>query len=337
MCALNAASLKRLPLIAEPIELWSKSTDLYSFLSDLFDDDAEGVDESGVRFSVNYKDYGVTLFDRGKSSFQAIAAEFQIVSESNRAEPSPFDDPIQIDTPPNFLKDESFGLMAKHAISLAAVLEWLLSDSQFFPLPHTLEAGEELDCSVLLAKNLYYKQSLQMLRSLLELNVLHIHFVGDQVAYTKWQNGQGDRLQLRGKGKLLQKLQENGAVDQNLGRAVDDLYAELNGNIHSAEAKMIHRGLRDREWAGLQFKTADFRAWCTYVSRAVTVSVSLLSAMRQQMRLQPADNGIVCDVCRAINSFLVEERGDDLVTLRCFRCGHQCSFDAEYAAKFGYS
>ena len=126
-------------------------------------------------------------------------------------------------------------------------------------------------------------------------------------------------------------------MDQNLGRAVDNLYAELNGTIHSTEAKMIHRGLRDREWAGLQFKTADFRAWCTYVSRAVTVSVSLLSAMRQQMRLQPADNGIVCDVCRAINRFLVEERGDASVTLRCFRCGHQGSFDAEYAAKFGYS
>lgn len=337
MCALNPALPKLFPMTAEPIELWSRSTDLYSFLGDLYDDDAEVIDQSGVRSSVNYRAYGDTLFDKGHFSLKTIAGEFQTVADRNRAEPSPFGDPIRIDTPPNFLQDESFGLMAKHSIAWAAVIEWLLSDSQFFSLPHTLEAGEELDCSMLLAKNLYYKQSLQMLRSLLELNVLHVYFVRDQVAYTRWQNGQRDRLQLRGKGQLLQKLQESGAIDQDLGKAVDDLYAELNGTIHSAEAKMLHRGLKDREWAGLQFKTNDFRAWCTYVSRTVTVSVSLLSAMRKLMEIQPADNGIVCDVCRAVNQFVIEEKGRSLVTLRCYRCGHQCSFEAEYAAGFGYS
>ena len=153
MCALDSSSVNALPLKAEPIVLWSKSSDLYSFLGDLYD--GEIIDDSCRRAPLSYRVYGETLFDRGKSPFLKTAAEFQTVAESNRPEPRPSEDPIQIDAPPNFLEDESFGLMAKHSIAWSAVVEALLSESQFFSLPHTLEAGEELDCSVLLAKNLY--------------------------------------------------------------------------------------------------------------------------------------------------------------------------------------
>lgn len=337
MCALTSSSVNALPLKSEPIALWSKSSDLYSFLCDLYDDDGEIIDQSGVRSAVNYRDYGDTLFERGKSSFVPMASEFQTIAEKNRAEPDPFGTPIQIDTPPDFLEDPSFGLMAKHSIAWAAATEALLSDSQFFSLAHILEAEEELNCSVLLAKNLYYKQALQMLRSLLELNVAHVHFAGDQVAFSQWQSGQYRVPNLRGQGKLLEDLQRKGALDPSLRKVVDDLYGELNGAIHSAEAKMLHRGLRDREWAGLQFKTIDFRDWCTYVSRVVTVSISLLFAMLREMQRQPTPNGIVCDVCRAVNQFAVEERNQFSVTLRCLRCGHQCSSDPEYASGFGFS
>jgi len=339
MCALTFSLVNALPLKADPIEAWSESTDLYSFLCDLYDDDAEVVDQSGVRRAVNSRDYGSTLFERGKASFLSIGSEFQTIAEKNQAEPSPFGDPIRIDKPPNFLKDESFGLMAKHAVLWSAVVEALLSESQFFSLPHTLEASEELDCSVLLAKNLYYKQAFQMLRSLLELNVVHVYFAGDQMAYTAWQNGQGDRLQLRGKKMLLERLQEKGAINPNLRKSVDDLYAELNGTIHNAEAKMLHRGLSDRDWAGIQFKSEDFRGWCTYLCRAVSVSVSLALAMLEEVKRQAAPNGIVCDTCRTLNQFSVEEKNESFssITLRCTRCGVHATFDAKYAAKFGYS
>ena len=214
MCALTSSSVNALPLKSEPIALWSKTTDLYGFLGDLYDDNAEIIDQSGLRSAVNYRDYGDTLFERGKSSFVPLASEFQSIAEKNRAEPDPFGTPIQIDSPPNFLEDPSFGLMAKHSIAWAAVVEALLSDSQFFSLPHILEARDELDCSGLLAKNLYYKQALQMLRSLLELNVAHVHFAGDQSAYSKWQSGQYRVPNLRGPGKLLEDLQKKGALDQ---------------------------------------------------------------------------------------------------------------------------
>jgi hypothetical protein len=134
----------------------------------------------------------------------------------------------------------------------------------------------------------------------------------------------------------LEALQKKGALDPNVSKEIADLYGELNGAIHSAEAKMLHSGLRDGEWAGLQFKAGDFREWCTYVSRVVTVSISLLLAMLQEMQRQPAPNGIVCDVCRAVNRFAFEERNQFGVTLRCLRCGHRANFDSEYAARFGF-
>jgi hypothetical protein len=337
MCALTSSSLNALPLKPEPIAGWSESTDLHSYLCDLYDDDAEMIDQSGVRTPINHRDYGETLFERGRSSFVTKASEFQTIAEKNRMEPDPFGTPIQIDSPPNFLEDKSFGLMAKHSIVWAGVTEALLSDSQFFSLPHVLEVEEELNCSVLLAKNLYYKQALQNLRSLLELNVLHVYFVGDPGEYLNWQVGRFRVPSLRRPGGLLDKLESRGAINSSLSKSIGQLYEELNGTIHSAEGKMLHRGLRDRRWAGMQFKSSEFRTWCDYVSRAVTVSTTLLLAMLEEMKRQPAPNGIVCDTCRAVNQFNLEEKGGSSVTLRCRRCGVQCTYDAEYAAKFGYA
>jgi hypothetical protein len=286
---------------------------------------------------VNYRDYGDTLFERGKSSFVPMASEFQTIAEENQAEPDPFGTPIRIDTPPDFQQDTSFGLMAKHAIAWAAVVEALLSDSQFLSLPHALEAREELNCSVLLAKNLYYKQALQALRSLLEINVLHLFFAGNPAAYADWQKGQETRWTLRGSGGLLEALQKKGALPPSVAGAASDLYKDLNKSIHSAESKMLHTGLPEGKWAGLQFKTETFVEWCTYLTRVVSVSISLLLAMLREMQSLPAPNGVVCNVCRAVNQFDVEERTPTSFTLRCLRCGCQSSFSPEYVAQFGFS
>ena len=121
MCALTSTLLNALPLKPEPVAAWSKSTDLHLFLRDLYDDNAEMIDESGVRSAVNYRDYGDTLFERGRSKSVTTASEFQIAAEKNRAEPDPFGTPIQIDIPPNFLDDKSFGSMAKHSVAWAGV------------------------------------------------------------------------------------------------------------------------------------------------------------------------------------------------------------------------
>lgn len=321
MSRLNVASVAGLPFSAEPILLWAEKSDLFSFLRDLH----EGV-----------PDYGKDVFERGRNSFEVLAAEFGAIAEERKQEPIPDEmGPMPSEEVIDFRADGFYGLMAKHAVACDAVVGELLSESCFFSLPHILEAREELECSVLLAKNCYYKQALQVLRSLLELNVLHLYFTGDQAAYGAWQNGDYRVPRLRGRGGLVEVLCEKGVISTGLGKEVSELYEALNGTIHSSEKRMVNRGLRDRRWAGLQFKRDEFQLWCEQTSAVVTVSVKLLSAMSEELARHP-DAGIVCCVCRAVNQFSVEDRSSNSVTLRCCRCGQQNAFSAEYAKRHGF-
>jgi hypothetical protein len=82
MCPVGPACLNALPLEAQPITLWSKSGDLFTFLTELYDDNGEIIDESGSRSAVNYRDYGDTLYEQGRLSFLNLAAEFQTLAPS---------------------------------------------------------------------------------------------------------------------------------------------------------------------------------------------------------------------------------------------------------------
>ena len=219
MSLIPAACLDALPLSPESISRWSTDGDLLVFLRNLHDWTTEAANGSGQRFPVNYRSYGDTQYEQGKSSFREIASEFQRQAENHRDTAIPYG-PIRIYEPIDCLEDTTFGLLAKHAIAWDAVVEALLSDDGFFSLPIILEARTELDCSVLLAKHLYYKQALQVLRGLLELNVLHVHFAGDERDYAAWQVGnyrvpnlRGDQPERQG---LLRRLLQKGAIAQDV-------------------------------------------------------------------------------------------------------------------------
>lgn len=340
MSLIPAVCLGALPLLPEPINVWSPAGDLFLFLGDLCDLDAEMIDAAGRRTAVNYRSYGETLYEQGRSSFLDSASEFKSLAESHRDTPIPYG-PIRIDEPIDFMRDASFGCMAKHAIAWDAVVNALLSEDGFFSLPHILEARSELDCSVLLAQRLYYKQALQVLRGLLELNVLHVYFAVDEAAYADWQNGNYRVPNLRGdkpgREGLLHRLFVGGAIAQDVKDDADRLYEELNGKIHSTEASMVNAGLRRRQWAGLQFKEEQFRTWCQYVGRVVTVGTKLLAAMLQQTERAGRQDGIVCSTCRTVGQFAVEDRSWDSITLRCLRCGWASGFSSEYARRYGFS
>src|ERR1019366_3191973 len=66
---------------------------------------------------------------------------------------------------------------------------------------------------------------------LLELNVLHVYFVGDVAAYRDWQNSDYRVPHLRGSDGLLRKLRRKGAIDETISNEVDDLYDKLSGTI----------------------------------------------------------------------------------------------------------
>ncbi len=162
----------------------------------------------------------------------------------------------------------------------------------------------------------------------------------DEASYTDRQKGnyripnlRGDRPGRKG---LLHRLFAKGAISEDVKDDAGSLYEALSRTIHSTEASMINAGLPSRQWTGLQFKEDQFRSWCQYVGRVVTVGAKLLAAMLQEIQRLPRQDGIACSTCRAVGQFVVEERSRDSVTLRCLRCGWQSSFSPQDARRYGF-
>jgi hypothetical protein len=76
----------------------------------------------------------------------------------------------------DFYQDARFGQIAKYTIALECCIQSLLEDAGFYSLAHVLESESDMECSLLLASNFYYKQAIQMLRNILEEVFLPIHF-----------------------------------------------------------------------------------------------------------------------------------------------------------------
>jgi hypothetical protein len=264
-----------LPLSPQPVAEWSDDSDVAKFLVRLFDIDSHATDENGQALTVNYKTYGISLFQEGRQRFIREAGEFRGVALDHQNSPIP-EFEVRIDDVIDFTRDTAFGLMAKYAVVWDAILDTILSDGAFFSLAHTLEVRTELDCSMLLAKQLYYKQALQTLRGLLELSVLHVAFAANASSYEAWQNGDYRIPSLRGKNGLLKTLVGEKVLTSDVATRVGDLYEQLNGTIHSTEGKMIHTGLDKGRWAGLQFKSDQHHDWCNFVAQTLSVCIDLL-------------------------------------------------------------
>ncbi len=246
-------SLKVLPFTPEPISKWAYECDLMQFVDCL----------------LPYSEY---FFDQHRREFQAIANEFSL--NANKALPSRAAEQAA-ETIPNFQGDETFGLAAKYTIAWFIITQTLFEESSVFSEPHMLEAYTELECSVLLASNMYYKQALQTLRGFLENSVLQLHFCHNRDEFFRWKENDYRVPSMRGKNGLLSKLVKQGVLARELATLASNLYDELNGNIHGAERYLIHRGMFTGHYAGQIFKYERFQEWCDYLSRCIDFAIQV--------------------------------------------------------------
>jgi hypothetical protein len=239
----------------------------------------------------------------------------------------------------SFLEDANFGLVAKYAIAWNASYTLVLERSAFFSLPHVLESSVELDCSILLASQKYYKQALQVLRNFLEGLIIQLEFCNDQAAFSRWKSGQYRTPPLRGKGGLLKALVSNGILPAELAEVAADLYGELNGSIHNAERSLIHKGIFDGRKTGRFFRYDRFEEWCKYFSRAVDLGIQVLRTNVNQWEALRSQ-GVLCRTCHSVSGFAVVERihtaARDFTMIECESCHYTMTFTAEWAAKQGY-
>jgi hypothetical protein len=334
-----ANCLKLLDFFREPVLGWTDTCDLQAFLYDLYDTPATAIDRDGNVTVSTYRSHGRTLYERGKQQFKDKAKEFTRVATEHKSCPADGVE-IRIERIPDFTTNPDFGLMAKYAIAWSAANEAVLSESAFFSLSHTLESEDEIDCSILLASHLYYKQALQVLRSFIEISILQLFFVTNTKEFSDWQKGQFRTPPLRGRKGLLAKMASAGLLAKALADAADRAYETLNASIHGAEAKLINAGLFSGQWAGLQYKSDQFQDWTSHFSRCAHLGIRILETTVNVWLSTPKPSGIVCDTCHSANNFAVIARDATkaypTIELKCKACGTRVNYRAAYAAGFGF-
>jgi hypothetical protein len=239
---------------------------------------------------------------------------------------------------PDLENDKNLGMAVKYHIAWGGTIDEVLSESAFFSIAHILESNAELDCSILLSSNLYYKQALQILRNYIENMVLQLHFSDENDDFLLWKAGKYRVPFLRGKKGLLSLLKEKGLIPSDLVHVADKLYEELNGSIHGAESRLIHRGIFTGDWTGLLFKYDRFKEWCDFFARSVNFGIHLLSLhIKHWAKVRPK-NYISCDVCHNEDFEIKKSEfsGKLMATLSCRVCGNSQTYDADYLMRLGY-
>jgi len=313
-----------LPLSAEPIASWESKSDLQILLIEMY--------KLG-----GYSLYGVHLFEEGLKRWEKMLAEFQ--DNASKAIPSPaagkHAEPV-----PDLRNDSYFGLMAKYSIAWDGADGAVLSESAFFSLAHVLEAGTDLEASILLASNLYYRQALQMLRNYLEGLVLQLYFCNNRSDFEKWKAGSYKVPPLRGKDGLLENLQSKGVLPPDLSKLASDMYGDLNSSIHGTERRLVHAGLFEGKWAGQMFTYERFKEWCEYFARCVYFGIHALRLSTNLWDNKRPRDRIYCDICHNENvaEFKIDKSrlNEGIVSFTCRRCGSERRFSGEWATRQGY-
>jgi hypothetical protein len=324
--------LALLPFAAQPVSAWGGDSDLLRFLTCLFDKPATLIDSGGKEYHGTYSSHGLYLYVHGTKQVQELSTSFG--ERARAATPAPAAS-TKVEPVPDFAADPNFGLMAKYYIAWDGVVNEVLSESAFFSIAHVLESQAELACSILLASNLYYKHALQVLRNYIEGAVLQLYLCGNLSAFSDWKANSFRTPSFRGRSGMLEDLVARGILPGTLADKASALYGELNGCIHSAEDKLIHRGAFTGEWSGLIFQYDRFQEWCGYVTQCISHGLHVLRiGVNLWNEMLAADvAGIRCSTCHGKNNFDASERqlpGRALTTLECRTCGNRMTFASDW-------
>lgn len=176
--------LTHLPFSPEPVSQWNDKTDLLEFLCTLYDREMTSLMEDGNTYIVNMRWWGKEVFEMEREGFQPRIERFDSAARESALVPKAAGQAVAI---PNFCDDPRLGKAAKHYIGYLRSVFRTLEDGVFFSIAHVLESVDDLKCYIELAAQLYYKQSLQVLRNFLEDLTLPIHFCDSPQEYLNWK------------------------------------------------------------------------------------------------------------------------------------------------------
>lgn len=242
------------------------------------------------------------------------------------------------DKPPNFYEDVSFGLAAKYLIAWNEGVMSALSSGAFFSIAHILESIDDINCSLTLASQLYYKQAQQAIRGFLEDVLLPVYFAQNRLEYANWKANNYRTPQIRGDNGLLRRLLNDQIISEGLSKDVSILYDKLNGFVHGSERRLINKGHYSRTWSGHGFNQKDYTDWCRSIETAIILGIQLLRINLAQWEDLRSQHLVVCPICHNDKDFDTENfvfGGEAFTTYHCNRCGDKVTHNYKGREAYG--
>jgi len=312
-----------LPFTVEPISNWSVNVDVLQFLYRLYDFESEIILRNGEKRKSSYRDYGKFVFDDGKENIYRLIEEFSKFARESKSDASEKSSNQKVD----LLNDPMFGQTAKYIIAFDGVCRNILEDGGYYSVSHVLETETDLQCSLLLGSNLYFKHSYQVIRSFLENLILPIYFIGDLERFDAWRNSDFRMPPLRGKKGILREFIRNGTISKEFADKISRIYGELCMSVHGLEKQLIHTGIHDGNWEGQIFTQKKFQRWCITHSDILEISIYLLRIHVELWMRHFKELGIRCDICLNDDFVII----DDINFLNsqkyiCKKCGREMTY-----------
>ncbi len=257
---LSQIAIDLLPLSPEAMFDWKNNTDIRMFVQALY---AEGPIPT----------YGSELCSEVEKEIRETARLFT----KNLQEAHPTSS-IYID----FYQNTSFGQVAKYIVAFKCCVHSLLEDARFYSLAHLLESQNDLECSLLLASNFYYKQATQLLRNFLEETFLPLHFCDNTTDFDAWKANMYRIPPLRGRDGLIKRLLKKKVIFEALAIRISDLYGKLSAYIHGGESTMLHRNIHLGEIHKVGFNLDTFSEWCQLFCESLDICIHLLKINSSQ-------------------------------------------------------
>ena len=307
-------ALAVLPLSEEPLTLLSPESDLHTYLSKLL---------AGTGFDdvVDIKFAGVVEHALN------LAAYFQEAADAACPAPGSKTQEPHI---PDFESDPLFGRVAKAYIAWEETMSNIMEEGGYFSLSHTLETRSDLACSLQLARDMYYRQAMQVMRGFIESVILPIHFCRNPDHFSKWKRNDFNSPTMRGEKGILEGLAKHGVIPEKLKEDISSSYKLLNSYIHGSEEALNNAGVSRGAWEGHVFQKSRFAAWAEVFISLIEVSLQLVKINLVQWGTAKAERDLFCTVCHGVELEEIQSSDDaGLTQYRCVQCTHSFWQDGE--------
>jgi|GEM_PF-1464821 hypothetical protein len=315
---ISHAALTYLPFISESIESWNSQSDIGLFVREIFSGSMTTLWPEGRRQTTRSSNPESDWIVRGQGEALGIMQAFAEASGSENLTLSAEE-------------SSAVALSLKYRLAWKALCNAVLSESAFGSLPHILEAEDDLECSIELAKRHFYKQAMQVLRAFLEGQIVDLVLARDNVAFAMWKQGNYRIPNLRGKDGLLKQLQKSGILALPMTDRIDRAYSTLNSSIHGREDMLINSGLFAGNHTGRAFRTDKLDLWSQQLGETVQIGVLLMKEKTKIWLNNLQSQWKMCEVCREQTlekSILFVFGGEEFARSSCRICKHEQTFSS---------